>query len=96
MRPNGRYGFRMESNNPQSEAGGMPSGSPDRAEIATRVTAALRNSGMTQVDIASYLGLSRKTIERRLKGEREFTANEIGLLARKLNVPVADLLGNVA
>ncbi|OOL29702.1 hypothetical protein GQ85_24375 [Rhodococcus rhodochrous] len=64
--------------------------------IASRVSEAVRAAGVSQVDLAAELNVSRKTIERRLKGEREFTANEIGLIARRLKVPVGTLLGDVA
>lgn len=97
MRPFGRYGVRMEPKRPSRDAAGGQSRALDAAGgIASRVSKAVRESGVSQVEIAVVLGVSRKTVERRLKGEREFTANEIGLIAKRLRVPVADLLGDVA
>lgn len=94
MRPFGRYGVRMETKRPSREAVGGQSRVLDAAGgIASRVSKAVRESGVSQVEIAVVLGVSRKTVERRLKGEREFTANEIRLIAHRLNVPVAELLG---
>lgn len=87
----------MEPTRTNVEAAGGPSSDLDTVGgIASRVNEAVRASGVSRVDLAAELGVSRKTIERRLKGERKFTANEIGLIARRLKVPVSELLGDVA
>lgn len=68
----------------------------DAGGIALRVREAIRSANVPQSEIAAYLGVSRSTIERRLKGERMFTANEIALIAKRLKVPVGDLLEHAA
>ncbi|WP_343466315.1 helix-turn-helix transcriptional regulator [Rhodococcus aetherivorans] len=85
----------METTAPNRSAAGGSSRVLDSAGgIASRVSEAVRASGVSKVELARYLGVCRKTIDRRLKGEREFMANEIGLIAKRLKVPVAELLGD--
>lgn len=97
MRPFGRYGVRMEPKRPSRDAAGGQSRALDTAGgIASRVSKAVRKSRVSQTEIAVVLGLSRKAVAHCLKGEREFTANEIGLIARRLKIPVGELLGDVA
>jgi transcriptional regulator with XRE-family HTH domain len=62
-------------------------------DIAEEVRAAIARKRVTQIKIATALGLSQSGVSRRLSGETDFTATEMGALATILGVPVGTLYG---
>ncbi len=60
-------------------------------QIAAVVGHLLLRSDESTSDLAAVLGVSEKTVKRRLAGSQEWTATEIAQLAQHFNVPVAIL-----
>lgn len=56
--------------------------------IADNVNEEMRRKGMKQLELASYLGYSKQTVSRMLKGERTISASELKGIASFLSVPV--------
>lgn len=65
----------------------------DNDSIAAEVRATLARRRCTTAEFARTLGISRTTAERRLRGERAFTATEIGVIAWKYGVAADALVG---
>lgn len=63
-----------------------------RAEIAANVRAEAGRRRVTQADIARHLMLDRSSMAKRFNGQRDFTAVEIALISRFLDVSPAALL----
>ena len=62
-------------------------------KIAESVRAAIKAENLTQQQVADIIGASKRTVERRLAGERDFNATDIQLLARHLKVSADVLMG---
>lgn len=82
----------MDTFHPKTDTPDEASRDVDVTGIANRVRSAVEERGLTRSQVADTMGVAKATASRRLRGDREFTANEIGLLARRLDVPVEDLL----
>jgi transcriptional regulator with XRE-family HTH domain len=64
-----------------------------RAGIAERVRTARKFAGLSQAQVASFLGLHRPAVTEIEAGRRRVTADEAGRLAEILDVDLAWLLG---
>jgi transcriptional regulator with XRE-family HTH domain len=73
--------------------GVMSSASPD--VIAARVRAELARANIPRRRLARELGWARARLDRRLRKQRpvEFSATELGALARHLKVPITRFYG---
>ncbi len=65
-----------------------PAATALRDAIAGKVRAALAEAKKTQRDLGEVLNLPQSAIALRLGGKRPFRAEELGLIAQWLNVPV--------
>lgn len=63
-------------------------------QIANAVRSAIEASGMSQAELAKLLHRSITTVERRLAGKRDFTVNEVILIARRLDRSVSSIIGD--
>ena len=52
----------------------------------------LREAGVTRDDAAAALRLSRREVDEIWKDQRELTPDEVGILARLLGAPAADVV----
>lgn len=93
MCPNGRYVVCMEHTGTNSDTIESHLKPHDNARIAAEVRAAVTAANCTKAEFARTLGISRATAERRLRGEREFTATELGVIAWKFGVAADRLVG---
>lgn len=57
------------------------------------VRAAIAALPVSKERLADVMGVSTKTVERRLSGERDFRVREILAIARRLNRSVSSLMG---
>lgn len=64
--------------------------------VADRVVAAMETKGATRLGISEATGIPRTTLLRRLSGASSFTVAELDAIARALEVPVRDLIGDAA
>lgn len=64
--------------------------------VADRVVAAMESKGATRLGISEATGIPRTTLLRRLSGASSFTVAELDAIARALEVPVRDLIGEAA
>ena len=64
--------------------------------IAENVRAVVARRRIRQTAIAEHLGLNQQQVSRRLNGQVPISAAELQLLAQLLEVPVADLYGEVS
>lgn len=64
----------------------------DSTTVAKRVRVAIAERELSYRDAARAMGVSYRTALRRIHGERDFTANEIGLLSKRLGMSVDSLL----
>jgi len=53
----------------------------------------MHQRGITQEQLASALKITPSSVYRKLSGEQEFKANQVGLVAELLKVSVCDLFG---
>jgi len=53
----------------------------------------MRQRGITQEQLASALKITPSSVYRKLSGEQEFKANQVGILSEVLKVSVAVLYG---
>jgi transcriptional regulator with XRE-family HTH domain len=65
-----------------------------RETLAERVSRALAEAGMTQVDLAAAIGISASALSRALSGQRNFKSLELGLIAQALRVSTEYLLAD--
>lgn len=93
MCPNGRYVVCMEHTDTKTDTLESARKPHDNARIAAEVRAAVTAANCTKADFARTLGISRATAERRLRGEREFTATELGVIAWKFGITADRLVG---
>lgn len=70
----------------------VPDALPDRQAIASAVNALLDISGLDQVDLASVLGLTQSTMNRRLNAKIDFKVPELIAIADHFKVPFPLLL----
>ena len=63
-------------------------------EIAGNVRDALRASGVPITTLADDTGIAERTIRRRLGGNSDWTTSELARIAKRLEVPVARLMGD--
>jgi predicted transcriptional regulator len=56
------------------------------------VRAELARGGVTQADVASWLGLNQAAISKRLRGVIDWRLGELQVIAEKLGVPIARLI----
>lgn len=63
-------------------------------QIAEAVRSTVEASGMSQAELAKLLHRSISTVERRLAGKRDFTVNEIVVIARHLGRSVSSVVGD--
>ncbi|MEV6633930.1 helix-turn-helix transcriptional regulator [Actinoplanes sp. NPDC051470] len=71
----------------------MPNNEPPAATalrdaIAGKVRGALAEASKTQRDLGEILNLPQSAVQLRLSGQRPFRAEELGLIARWLGVPI--------
>jgi transcriptional regulator with XRE-family HTH domain len=64
----------------------------DREYIAARLREELKRQRYPHQAAADQLGIDRSAVSLKLRGERRFSAEELVILARWLNVPVANFL----
>ncbi|WP_194896299.1 helix-turn-helix domain-containing protein [Catenulispora pinisilvae] len=71
--------------------------SSDYAPVLTgrAIAAHLALRGMTGNKAASVLGISPDQFSRRVRGDQEFSAGQVAVLARTFDVPADDLLSGV-
>lgn len=62
-------------------------------QIAAAVRAELARARITGRDAAQLVGIDATTMSRRLNGHYSFTARELVILARTLDIPIMRLLG---
>ena len=61
---------------------------PDRyAALRTMIRGSMKDKGVTQEDVASWLGYCRQTANRKLNDPGELTLYEIKKIAVKLDIP---------
>lgn len=60
--------------------------------IGANVRAEMARRGISQVAIASKLGLPQTSVSKRLRGEVAFNVDELAAVADHLSVPLAALL----
>jgi transcriptional regulator with XRE-family HTH domain len=65
-----------------------------RHTVADNVRAEKARRGVTQAALAKALGMSQQALSRRLVGEVAFDVDELDIIARHLDVPTAELLGD--
>lgn len=65
-----------------------------RPEIGQRIREARRSKKWTQEQIASFLGCSRRRVNRVEQGLTNFDVFELELLAKELGLPITSFLGN--
>lgn len=53
---------------------------------------ARKAAGITQAEVAAWLGISRSTYQRRIAGRSEFKASEARVLGRRLGRALRDIL----
>lgn len=61
--------------------------------FATKLAEYLRNSGMTQRQLAEAAGVTEAAMSKYLSGERTPRAVTVGAIAKALGIPVAALFG---
>lgn len=61
--------------------------------VVPNVRAELARQGISQEVIAKKLGLTRHQISRRLRGQTAFRRRELSQIAKHLDIPLAELLG---
>lgn len=61
-------------------------------EVTRQINTALMAVGMTRHRLATDTGIPSTTLQRKLKGDGEFTLNELLRVARALNVAPSALL----
>jgi transcriptional regulator with XRE-family HTH domain len=64
-----------------------------RPEVGQRIRNARFQKGWTQERVASYLGCSRRRVNRVEQGITDFGVFELELLAQAFNVPITYFLG---
>lgn len=67
----------------------MTNPQPNRLHIAGEVRAGLARKGMTQGDLATEMGLSRTTLNGRLKGDSAFDTDELFVISSVLDIAFA-------
>ena len=65
-----------------------------REELAARVAAARERSGVSQLEVAERLGLSRSAVSKMENGEQRIESLVLAAMARLYGVPVASLLAD--
>lgn len=63
--------------------------------LSPRVTALLRESGITQDVIGQHLGLTRVAVSDRMTGRTRYTAEELPAIASMLSMTLAELVGTI-
>lgn len=58
-----------------------------------KLKALLARHGITQTELARLLGRDKSVVTNLLQGKRQLKADEAGVIARELGVPVAEILG---
>lgn len=64
--------------------------------VADRVVAAMETKGATRLSMSEATGIPRTTLLRRLSGASSFTVAELDAIAKVLEVPVRDFIGDAA
>ena len=62
--------------------------------LAQAVRAEMTRASVSQDDLAGLLGISQKSVSRRLTGEVEFRFSELEAIARRLGVPMSRFLAD--
>ena len=62
--------------------------------LAANVRDAVKASRITQQTLAKRVGIARESVGRKLRGEREWTATELVLVARAIGTDMAKLVGD--
>lgn len=65
-------------------------------QVAANVRAEMARQRKRQADLGEVLGLTQGAVSKRLNGAVALDVDEVGKIARFLDVPVASLLGTVA
>jgi Zn-dependent peptidase ImmA (M78 family) len=68
----------------------------DSTIILERIRAAMTVAEVKQQDLGAALGLSKSVMSRVMSGQRKLSAAELGAIADRLEVPVAQLLGRTS
>lgn len=66
------------------------------ADVIGTIKAEAARRDVSHAQLAEVLGLSRASMSRRMSGDVEFSASEVGRIADHLDVPVALLYGDGA
>lgn len=53
---------------------------------ANRVRAKMKENGMTQADVAKFIGISANSLSRKLNGKRDFSLSEVLRLSEVLKI----------
>jgi HTH-type transcriptional regulator/antitoxin HigA len=64
----------------------------ERPTVAELIRLSLEEKGMTQRELAGYIGISPSRINDYISGRAEPTLKVAGLLCRQLNIPPAEML----
>jgi len=64
------------------------------AAVAANVRVHMQHTGFRQTHLANQIGISRSGLIDKYHGKTPFTVENLVLIARALEVPVADLLVN--
>lgn len=64
----------------------------DAATTATAVRRLMERDGCSQQQLAELLGMSQSSLSRRLNGEYAWRVTEIAAIARRFDVPLAELV----
>lgn len=65
------------------------------ALVASRIAAAAKEAGMSEVRLADETGIARTTLRRKLKGLQPFTVPELVLIGKALKVNFVRWLRNL-
>lgn len=64
--------------------------------VRRQVVAAMKDAGESRLGLAEKTGIARPTLNRSLDGHRPFNTDELGAIAKALDVPLETLVGPVA
>lgn len=67
-----------------------------RDRVAAEIRAEMARQRKSGVELASLLHLSQQSVSRRVNGETDLTLDELEVVARWLDVSLADIVGSAA
>lgn len=63
-------------------------------QVAKNIHTEIYKAGRNNSALALKLGLSRQAISQKMRGEVAFSLNEVGAIAKWLNIPIATLFNS--